>query len=131
MVQVWLEGSGRSHGEYGFREGRAFRPFVKPSPRKWTLAKIYPHPVLWRFFARRGRKNANKPNFATTKTPRISRLSAESHPVLCGSEDLDFGKIAAITGGIAGEECQTADCSMGTNVEIRQRRGPQAPVTSI
>ncbi len=40
---------------------------------------------------------------------------------LRGSENLDFRKIAAVTGGIAGQESQAPDSGMRTDVEVRQR----------
>jgi hypothetical protein len=36
----------------------------------------------------------------------------------CRSQDFNSWKIAAITGCIAGEECQAPDCCMRSNIEI-------------
>jgi hypothetical protein len=48
-----------------------------------------------------------------------------------GSEDLDFWKVAAIAGGITGEQGKVSDGSVRANVEIGQGRGPQAPAAAI
>ena len=64
-------------------------------------------------------------------SPGHSKVSAESQTAIRGSEDLDFRKVATVVGGIAGEQCQAPNGSMRANIEIGQRRGPQAPAAAV
>ena len=65
---------------------------------------------------------ANSRSAGPAWTPAVSAL---------WSEDLDTGEIGPIAGGIAGEQHQTPDGSVGADVEIGQRRGPCASPAAV
>ncbi len=67
--------------------------------------------------------NAASKNKTTGTASLEIQTLLDSDPRLLGCENFDFWKIAAITASIAGEQCQTADGSVCTDVKIGQRRG--------
>jgi hypothetical protein len=54
-----------------------------------------------------------------------------SHLAFRGSEDLGFRKIALIARSIAREQGKVADGGVRADVEIRQRRAPQAAAAAV
>ena len=62
--------------------------------------------------------------FNSTRSQESGRQALDEHPIASGwGDDLDVGKISAITGSIPRDECPLLNFSMSSNIKIGQWRG--------